>query len=347
MSQRRSRLASSLVAIIAILFTAGCGSSSATSAPAQGAPQTAAPGTANAPGRVYKIGVSQNGLANLHNLIQWTETTAYLKTLGQTAVMVNAGTSAAQQVTDIQNLIQQKVDALIVMNGDTAMLTPVIAQAAAAGIPIVSEEAGTVPGASVVVGANEFVIGATIAAYLANQVGDTGKVATVYHNDNHAIRTRGAEIEAVLKEFGMQSVGHVQSIWPGTTENALTGMQSILIAHPDIVAVFCSQDLEAIGVSQAIEQAGLKGKIITIGVDGELQSLQSIAAGGPQIATVVEDIKGEADEAVDAAVKLAGGQQPTSKVLDVPFTLVTKDNVGPFLQAALNAAKATPNPSTP
>jgi ribose transport system substrate-binding protein len=310
----------------------------ATQAPTSAAATQAPTSAAAASTKHYTIGVSTNALANLHNenLFNWTQ--ADIQKDGDTAVMVNANGDAVQQLKDIEDLIQRHVNVLIVQNGDVAALASGIKEAAAANIPVVSVETGYTPGVVVELDTNEFVIGATIAGYLSAQIGDQGKVATIYHTDVHSIRVRGYEIEAVEKEYtGLQVVAHHRSIFPGTTDDAYAWMQTVLLAHPDIVAVFCSQDLEAIGVARAITAAGRKD-IITIGVDGEPDALQIIKDGGPIIATVIQDITQESNLSADAAHKLAAGQSLGTKVIFIPFTFVTKDNVDQFLSTATPTA---------
>lgn len=337
-NRTRRHLFMALVAL-ALLVSAGCAGPTATPAPAATeevaapvATEGAAAPEVAAPSGSLTIGVSTNAISGEHNRKLFDTTEAEIKATGNTAVMVNANGDPTKQVADIETLIQRKVDALIVQNGDQAALATVIQQAADAGIPVVSVETGDVPGVSVYVSANEFIIGATIATYLSAQIGNEGEVAVMYHNNHPAIRTRGLEIEAVLKEnTGLQNVAYHQSVWPGTTEDAYSAMENILAAHPNIVAVFCSQDLEAIGVARAIQAAG-RNDIITIGVDGEADALQIIKEGGPIIATVITDVPQESKLSVEAAIRLANGETLASRVIFIPFNFVTKDNVDEYIK---------------
>lgn len=287
--------------------------------------------SASALGETLSVGVSTNALANEHNRKLFDSTQAILEELGHEAIMVNANGDAVQQLEDIENLIQSGVDALIVQNGDKEALGSGILQASEQGIPVISVESGDAEGVSVHITPNEFIIGATIASYLAGQVGNEGPVATIYHSDNHAIRTRGYEIETVLREYqGLQEVAHHRSVFPGTTEDAYAWMESTLLAQPEMVAVFASQDLEAIGVARAIQAAG-RDDILTIGVDGEQDALRIIEEGGPLIATIIQDVEQEAELSVDAAVRLAIGEELGSRVIFIPFDFVTKENVDEYL----------------
>lgn len=327
-----------LVAILVGISIGGCSQPTPVATNAPQPAQTTAPvdqtNTQSQPadsGKHYTIGVSTNALANAHNqnLFSWTQ--AAIEKRGDTAVMVNANGDAIAQLKDIENLIQRKVNVIIVQNGDKAALASGIKKAADAGIPVISVETGYTPGVVVQLDTNEFVIGATIAGYLAAQIGDTGPVATIYHGDVHSIRVRGYEIETVLREYtDLKEVAHHRSIFPGTTDDAYAWMQSTLIAHPEIKIVLASQDLEAIGVARAITAAGRKD-IFTIGVDGEPDALRIIKDGGPIIATVIQDIHQESDLSAEVAHKLADGQTLPTKVIFIPFNFVTKDNVDQFL----------------
>lgn len=318
--------------ILVVLLVGGCTSSDSN--------QDISPANGDNEGEVhlekrdgtFTIGVSTDALSNEHGRQLFDKTKEYIEAAGHKAVMANAMGQAVEQMRDIENLLESQVDVLIIQNGDTDGLASVIRKAADQGVPVVSVETGDVDGVSVSIAPNDFVIGATIASYLSGQIGNAGKVATFYHNNHPAIRTRGLMIEAVLKENRLlENVGHHNTIFPGTTEDAYNAMESILIAHPDIKAVFCSQDLEAIGVARALQAAG-RNDVLTVGVDGEVDALNIIKDGGPIIATAVFDVDKEAQLSVDAAIKLAKGEAPESRVIFLPFTLVTRENVDQFIE---------------
>lgn len=47
------------------------------------------------------------------------------------------------------------------------------------------------------------------------------------------------------------------------------------------------------------------------------------------IATIFQDAKGQGEGAVDAVIKLANGEK-VEKIIDVPYQLITKENMAEF-----------------
>jgi len=83
------------------------------------------------------------------------------------------------------------------------------------------------------------------------------------------------------------------------------------------------------GAVNALEQARLKPKVIVASVDAIADALQAVQDGRLD-ATVFQDAKGQGGGAVEAAVRLAR-QETCAKEVFIPFQLVTRTNVGQFL----------------
>lgn len=82
----------------------------------------------------------------------------------------------------------------------------------------------------------------------------------------------------------------------------------------------------AIGALQALGKNS--DHVLVAGVDGTPDALQMIK-NGKMVATVFQDAKGQGEGAVQAAVKLAKGENVESNV-DIPFQLITKENMAKF-----------------
>ena len=94
-------------------------------------------------------------------------------------------------------------------------------------------------------------------------------------------------------------------------------------------AVFAQNDELAMGALMALEQARLKDRVVAVGVDSIADGLQAVKDGRLD-ATVFQDAKGQADAAVETALKIVR-KQPYEKQVYIPFRLVTKENVAGFL----------------
>jgi ABC-type sugar transport system substrate-binding protein len=61
-------------------------------------------------------------------------------------IATNANGAAAQQTTDIENLIEQNCDVIIIANGEAEALINVVARAKERGIYVISYESGWIEG---------------------------------------------------------------------------------------------------------------------------------------------------------------------------------------------------------
>ena len=276
-----------------------------------------------------KIGISINALSNVHNQKVFEETQAAAKAAGHEVVATNANGMATQQVTDIENLIQQQCEVIIIQNGDTDALTNVVKEAKEKGVYTISMESGWIPGVSAMFALNDFAIASALYPMVAGEMGFEGEIICINHNDHPAIRARRNVQEAVLKEYtGIVNVTTVTSGFPGTVELAYKGVESALQAHPNVKAIWATFDLEAIGAAQACKALG-RDDIIIVGVDGEQDALKMIAEGGPIIATVVGDQEWATSEAIKVAEKLVAGEA-VQAFYAIPFTIVTAENIDEF-----------------
>ncbi|MCM3760601.1 sugar ABC transporter substrate-binding protein [Alkalihalobacillus oceani] len=282
-------------------------------------------------GEKLRIGVSINAIANIHNRHMFEYAEQAIKEAGHEAVMVNANGHAVQQVTDIENLIQQGVDVIVIQNGDTDALFNVVQEASSQGIPVISQESGWIPGSSAMFAMNDFEVASSLYMMLAAEMGYEGEIITINHNDHPAIRARRNVQEAFLKEYtNIQNVNTVTSGFPGTVEIAYRGVENALAANPDVKAIWATFDLEAIGAAQAVMAAG-RDDILIVGVDGEQEALELIKNGGPIIATVVGDLKSTAQNVLEVAEGLAYGEE-VNRFWGIPYEIVTKENVDKFLE---------------
>ncbi|MFE8698435.1 sugar ABC transporter substrate-binding protein [Cytobacillus sp. FJAT-53684] len=277
------------------------------------------------------IGVSTLALSNINNQKDYEYTQKFIEEKGHKAFMVNANGSSQKQVQDIETLIQAGVDVIIIQAGETDVLKGVVEKANSEGIPVISVLSGWIPGVSTMIAPNDFEVATRLYQYLAAETGFQGKVITLSHNNHVSIRMRRNVQDAILKEYsGIERVANITTGFPGTEQLAYKGVESTLQAHPDVNAIWATFDLEAIGAAKAVKDLGKEGIVIG-GVDGEQQAFQSIKEGGPIVVTYVADIEDRSQKAVDAAEKLANGEQ-VEKYYSNEMIEVTIENVDEFLE---------------
>lgn len=239
-------------------------------------------------------------------------------------ITVDAQDDAAKQASSIEDLIQQKVNVIIINPTDSAAVVPAVESANAAGIPVITvdrmSDGGTI--ASHIASDNK--AGGVLAAkFIAEQLGGNGKIVELEGiPGSSAARERGEGFnEEISKASGIEIVAKQ----PADFDRAkgLTVMENILQAGKDIKAVFAHNDEMALGALKAIEAAGLKN-IIVVGFDATDDAVKEVFAG-TMSATVAQKPDMMGILAVQTAVKIAKGET-VEKSIPVDLELVTKDS---------------------
>lgn len=306
------------VGVIAALMLAGC----STTAPGS-TPKSEAPATGNNPQKEgIKIGLAISTQSNpfFVTLKEGAQQAAAAGTAE--LITVDAQDDAAKQASSIEDLIQQKVDVIIINPTDSSAVVPAVESANAAGIPVITvdrtSDGGTV--ASHIASDNK-AGGALAAQYIAEQLGGSGNVVELEGiPGSSAARERGAGFnEEIAKSSGIQIVAKQ----PADFDRAkgLTVMENILQGNKDIRAVFAHNDEMALGALKAIEAAGLKD-IIVVGFDATDDAVKEVNAG-TMSATVAQKPEQMGVLAVQTAIKLAKGESVEASI-PVELELISK-----------------------
>jgi ribose transport system substrate-binding protein len=125
---------------------------------------------------------------------------------------------------------------------------------------------------------------------------------------------------------------NLAAVQPANSERALgmSVMENLLTTHPDLRAVFATNDQMALGAVEAIAARNLTGKVLVVGVDATAEAVRAIEAGrmAADVALHPEALGGKSVEAAIAAAK----GQPLAAKIDTGETLVTKENAAQFLK---------------
>lgn len=124
-------------------------------------------------------------------------------------------------------------------------------------------------------------------------------------------------------------------------EKAYTAATDILQAHPDLAGIFAANDIMALGAQRAVEAAGKK-EVKVIGLDGTVDAMKSVEAGG-MAATVAQYPYIVGAMGVEACKALAQGATIPAKV-DAPVLVVNKANATASLTNFPQPGGAYPDP---
>lgn len=253
-------------------------------------------------------------------------------------LIVNANFDAATQLSQMENLITQKPDAIILNALDSDGIVPAIVRANAEGIPIFTLDLGANGGnvQSFWETDNEGV-GREAAKFIAEKLrvryGDyLGNVVDLMGSSGMT-STKSRE-----KGFAEQMAEHpgikiiASQITDLDQEQSLNIMTNILQGQSHIDAVFCANDSVTVGASRAIMQTGRfypiedERHIIICGVDGTGPALEEIRRGKID-GTVSQNPIKMAAKAIANVVDFLRTGKGVEKHSYYPYMLITKENI--------------------
>ena len=268
---------------------------------------------------------------------------AYGKTISGVTVQIEDGNNDVNtQLSQVQNFIASKVDAIIVNPVDTDSTTAITKLASAANIPLVYVNRQPVnlkdlPDNEAFVGSNESDSGTLETKQICKLLKDAGKGsgANGYvmegQLNNQAAQQRTQDVKDVIatpdcsfiKIIDLQTAG-----WQ--RDKAQTLMANWITAGTPYDAVISNNDEMAMGALQAMKSAGVDtSKVIIGGVDATQEALASMKAGDLKV-TVFQDAAGQGKGALDTALALVAGKK-MDKAVWVPFKLVTPEHLADFM----------------
>jgi inositol transport system substrate-binding protein len=286
-----------------------------------------------------KIGVSMDKFDDNFLTVLRNGMSDYAKTQpGVTLQIEDAKDDVSKQLSQIQNFIANKMDAIIVNPVDTSATEAMTKLAAEAGVPLVyvNREPADVdklgPKAAFVA-SNEKDSGTLETKEICRLLGGKGNILVMEGElSNQAAVQRTKDIHEVIATpdcSGMKIIAEQTASWDRTKAQNL--MTNWLSKDLKFDAVISNNDEMAVGAIQALKAGGIDTKkAIVGGVDATQDALASMKAGDLK-ATVFQDAAGQGKGAVDAALSLAAGKSVEKKVY-IPFQLVTPANMADFMK---------------
>lgn len=245
----------------------------------------------------------------------------------------DARSDVVKQLSQVENFISQKVDAIVVNPVDTAATKKITEAAVKAGIPLVyvnrRPDDLNLPKGVVTVASNDLEAGKMQMQYLADKMGGKGDIVILLGdlaNNSTSNRTKG--VKEVLAQYpGIKVEQEQTGVW--LRDKGMTLVNDWLTQGRQFNAVVSNNDEMAIGAAMALKQAGVeKGSVLIAGVDGTPDGLRAVKKGELAL-SVFQDAKGQADGSIDTAVKMIK-HEPVEPAVWVPYRLITPENVDQF-----------------
>ncbi|RAR45376.1 ribose ABC transporter substrate-binding protein RbsB [Paenibacillus sp. MDMC362] len=267
-----------------------------------------------------KIGLSISTLNNPFFVSLKDGVVAEATKQGMEVVVVDAQNDSAKQSNDVDDLIQQGVNALLINPTDSSAISTVVQTANSLGIPVITLDRSADQGEVAALVASDNVKGGQMAAeYIVDQLGKDTKVIELEGVPGaSATRERGKGFHDIADEQ-LNVVAKQAADFDRT--KGLTVTENLLQGNPDAKAIFAHNDEMALGAIEAIQSSGKD--IMVIGFDGNDDALKSIEAGN-LTATVAQQPELIGQLAVGAAKDVLHGKE-VEKNIAAPLKLVVKE----------------------
>lgn len=315
------------VGVISAGLLAGCGTTTSTNTSNTSNAGTSSNSASNTSGGTsasgsYTIGFAVSTTNNPFFVAMENGVKSEAQKLGIKVIVDDGNNDPSTQLNQVQDLIQQKVNVILLNPTDSQALSSAVAAANQANIPVITLDRSVNSG--------------TIASFIASDSVQAGKMAAdelikALNGKGNVVELQGimgasAEIDRekgfdqeIATAPGIKVVARQTAKFDRST--ALNVMQNILQAHPDVNGVFAQNDEMALGALKAIQQSS-KSNVAIVGIDGEEEAVQDVQKG-LLYADIAQQPTQEGVLGVDNAMKLIKGQQVDSTVSS-PLQLVEK-----------------------
>ncbi|WP_369055606.1 substrate-binding domain-containing protein [Kineococcus terrestris] len=250
------------------------------------------------------------------------------------------------QISQVEQFINDGVDAIVLLPYDGAALTDVATRAMEAGIPVVNvdREFSTPFAARTTVLGDNYGMGVSAGTYICEQVGDNpdAVVAEIAGIDSLPLtQDRSQGFADALEDCGLDVDNRVAADF--TVQGGQAAAANLLQAAPQIDALWNHDDDQGVGVMAAIQEAG-RDEFVMVGGAGSANVMREIQAGGSVLQATVIYPSTQAADGIRLARLLVQGKAMSDLVeVEVPRTVqlyapvVTADNVDQYLPTAFES----------
>ena len=255
--------------------------------------------------------------------------------LGVKLVMYDAGGDVNKQISDVETMIAQKVDAVIVIPQSVEGSAPVVGKCNDAGIPIIIDNGDIADtNFTAFVGCTDQESGEILGQWFVDNVEKGSKVCIIegpMGQSGQVGRYAGFEAVGMLEHFEVLSTQTAD--WK--RDEAMALVEDWITQYgEDLKAIICENDDMGLGALSACKAAG-RSDIVVGGVDGLDDAVAAVKAGEYGI-SVLQDSQGQGAVGVDVALQIIKGEE-YEKDTRIPFRAITAENVDAYLEGGVDA----------
>lgn len=247
-------------------------------------------------------------------------------------VVLDAGGDVARQIAQIQDLIQQRVDAIIIWPTNGKAVVPAVRQAHQAGIPVVITNSNIAEEGHEFMasfsGPDNITQGAYAAEIMCEKLGSEGQIVQISGQPGYTTaieRQKGFEDRLAEACPDVEIMETQPGDW--NREKAQRVMENFLTKYDEIDGVYSGDDNMGVGALNAAKAAG-REDIIFVGATNFSVGYEAMERGeywGSIYQSPVDDAK----NALATAIAVVNGEEvPFLNYFETPK--ITQDNMGEF-----------------
>ncbi len=242
-------------------------------------------------------------------------------------ILISTARDSAEQVSKIENMLVQDVDALVLLPQEPAPLTGICEQAVKKGVYLVVVDRGlTKDVQNLTIAGDNAGFGRTCAEEMAKQLGGKGDILIMEGIPCEVNTLRVDAFKEVMKKYpGIRILESQTSYW--STEKGLKLMENFLQKYPKIDAVWAGDDDVLLGALKAYEESGRRDIKLMIGGGGSKTVVKKVLDKDPLVPFNVTYPPRMIAYGVEYAVAHLKGKPKTGeKRVTIPADVITPKN---------------------
>ena len=274
-----------------------------------------------------KIGMTFQELNNPYFVSMQEALKEAAASIGAEVIVTDAAHDVAKQVSDVEDMLQQKIDILLLNPTDSAGIEAAVHAAKAAGVIVVAIDANANGPVDTFVGSKNRDAGYLSCKHLGEALGGKGEVAILDGIPVVPILQRVEGCKAALGEFKEIKLVDTQN---GRQDRsvALGVVENMIQSHPKLAGIFSVNDGGAMGALAAIQGSGRDIKLTS--VDGAPEAVKAIADGTNFIETTAQFPRDQVRVGLAMALAQKWGAVVVPKEVPIDVRVVDSKNAADF-----------------
>jgi ribose transport system substrate-binding protein len=295
-----------------------------------GCDKPAASSTSDAPAKKGTIGVTLLALQNPFFKVIGDSITAEAAKQGYDTIVLSADNDVARQSNQVKDFVVKKVSAIVLSPCESRSIVPVVQEANAAGIPVLTVDIPcNEPGVKLLtqIATDNYGGGKEAGRAMIEALGaQGGKVVILHFKQAESCRLRVKGFREVIDAHNATAAGKIEMVMEleggGAKDVGYKAASDALQAQPDLRGIFAINDPSALGARAALEKAGKADAVVIIGFDGQPEGKQAIK-DGKIYADPIQFPDRMGVEIVAAIIKHSKGEDVPKEML-IPTSLYRK-----------------------